>query len=138
MKGSRSPAFLDTSYLVRYLTNDLPELAEQAAAVIDSEEPLILSELALVETAYVLSSQYQVPRADIVDALADLVQRSNLRLPNLAKPHVLAALSLCRDSKRCSFTDALLWAQARDNGAERIYSFDAKFPDEGIEILGLP
>jgi predicted nucleic acid-binding protein len=75
-----------------------------------------------------------VPRAQVVDALLDLVQRSNLRLANLAKPRALAALSLCRDSHRCSFTDALLWAQALDSGAEGLYSFDRRFPAEGLRI----
>jgi predicted nucleic acid-binding protein len=138
MKRPVSPAFLDTSYVIRYLTNDPPDMAAQAAAVIDSTEPLVLCELALAESAYVLSSVYRVSRAEIVDALMDLVQRSNIHLANLTKPRALAGLSLCRDSKRCSFTDALLWGQARDSGAERIYSFDGKFPDEGIEIVGLP
>jgi predicted nucleic acid-binding protein len=134
MKRVRSPAFLDTSFVVRYLTDDPPELAARAAAVIDSDQPLILSEMVLLETAYVLTSVYRVPRADVVDALAALVQRSNLRLSSLTKPRALAGLSLCRDSNRCSFTDALLWAQAVDSGAERLYSFDRKFPDQGLTV----
>jgi predicted nucleic acid-binding protein len=137
MKWPVTAAFLDTSYIIRYLTNDPPDMAARAAAIIDSDEPLVLSEMVLVESAYVLSSFYKVPRAEIVDALMDLVQRSNIRLANLTKTRVLDGLSLCRASKRCSFTDVLLWAQARDSGAERIYSFDEKFPDEGLAIVGL-
>lgn len=41
------------------------------------------------------------------------------------------------DSKRFSFTDAFLWAQARMLGVA-IYSFDGRFPSEGIEILEIP
>jgi predicted nucleic acid-binding protein len=137
MKRPVSPAFLDTSYVVRYLTNDPPDMAAQAATIIDSDEPLVLSEMVLLESAYVLTSVYKVPRAEIVDALMALVQRSNLRLANLTKARVLAGLSLCRASNRCSFTDVLLWAQARDSGADRIYSFDEKFPDDGLTIVGL-
>jgi predicted nucleic acid-binding protein len=114
------------------LTDDPPEMAARAAAIIDSERQLVLSEMVVLETAYVLTSFYRVPRSQVVDALLDLVQRSNLRLANLAKPRALAALSMCRDSARCSFTDALLWAQALDSGAERLYSFDRKFPAEGL------
>ncbi|HVT18347.1 MAG TPA: PIN domain-containing protein [Thermoanaerobaculia bacterium] len=136
MKRPGCPAFLDTSYVVRYLTNDPPEMAARAAAVIDSEQPLVLSEMVLLETAYVLTSVYRVPRAETVDALLALVQRANLRLASLGKPRVLAGLSLCRDSARYSFTDALLWAQALDSGADRLYSFDRRFPAEGLVILG--
>ncbi|HVT60222.1 MAG TPA: PIN domain-containing protein [Thermoanaerobaculia bacterium] len=135
MKQS-SPAFLDTSFVVRYLTNDPAEMAAQAGAVIDSDEQLVLSELVLLETAYVLTSVYRVPRSDVVDALLDLIQRSNLRLLNLSKPRALSALSLCRDSNRCSFADALLWAEALESGAERLYSFDRKFPARGLDIVG--
>jgi predicted nucleic acid-binding protein len=130
-----APAFLDTSYVVRYLTNDPQHMAAQAATVIDSEEPLVLSEIVLLETAYVLTSVYRVPRTDVVDTLLAFVQRSNLHLANLSKPRALAALSLCRDSNRVSFTDALLWAQALDSGADRLYSFDRKFPSQGLVVV---
>lgn len=134
MTRSDVAAFLDTSFVVRYLTDDPPEMAARAAAVIDSDRQLVLSEMVLLETAYVLTSVYRVPRAEVVDALLALVQRANLRLANLTKPRALAGLSLCRDSNRCSFTDALLWAQALDSGAARLYSFDRKFPAQGLVI----
>lgn len=42
---SERPAHLDTSYVVRYLTDDPPDMAERAAEVIESDEILILSEM---------------------------------------------------------------------------------------------
>ena len=48
--------FLDTNCIVRYLTDDPPEMAERAARVIDSEQFLTVSVLVIVETAYVLES----------------------------------------------------------------------------------
>jgi len=135
MKQLVSPAFIDTSIVVRYLTNDPPAMAEMAAAVIDSEERLVLSEIVLLESAYVLTSVYGVPRAEVVEALQALVQRSNVVMANLAKARALAALDLCRDSGRHSFADALLWAQALDAHADRIYSFDRKFPARGLRIV---
>ena len=123
-----SPAFLDTSFVVRYLTDDSPEMAARAAEVIDGDESLILSELVLLEAAYVLVSVYRVPRAEVVEALSALVQRQNERLLTLGKPEALEALTLCKDSGRVSFTDALLWAQARQAGAARIHTFDERFP----------
>jgi predicted nucleic acid-binding protein len=136
LSGSDSPAFLDTNYVVRYVLDSPPEMAVQAARIIDGRERLILSEWVILESAYVLASVYQISRQDIVDALSDLVQRQNLILPVLPKPRVLAALELCRRSKRCSFTDAFLWAQALETGAGRVYTFDRRFPSEGITLLG--
>ncbi len=137
MTGDRSPAFLDTSYVVRYLVNDPPDMAQRAADVIDSEEILMLSEMVILETAYVLISVYSVPRATVVDSLIELVQRANLHLTTLPKASVLEALQLCRNSARVSFADALIWAQALDMGAGRIYSFDGRFPSRGITIEGM-
>ncbi len=136
MKEGGSAGFLDTSVLVRYMTGDPPQMAEQAARILDSGEPLVLSEIALLETAHVLASFYEVPRSALVDALVALVQKSNLILATLPKARVVEALNLCRGSKRYSITDALLWAQAREMGAERIYSFDRRFPNQGITITG--
>ena len=133
----RSAAFLDTNFIVRYLTGDPRDMAERAAQVIDSEEILVLSEIVLLETAYVLTKVYKVARPELVDALMTLVQKSNLQLANLSKPSVLESLRLCRDSKRHSFADALIWAQARERGAVRIYSFDGRFPSQGVPITGM-
>lgn len=137
MTAARTAAFLDTSYVVRYLVNDPPDMAEKAAQVIDSDETLILSELAILEAAYVLTSVYSVPREEVVDSLGELIQRANLRLPNLPKARALEALRLCRNSGRVSFADAMIWAQAVEMGAARIYTFDRRFPAHEITIEGM-
>jgi predicted nucleic acid-binding protein len=133
---SERAVLLDSNVLLRYLTGTPPEMADRAAAIIDSDEPLLLSELVLVETAYVLSTLYGMQRSDVVDCLVDLVQRKNFRPLRLAKPFLLEALRMCRDSKRYSFTDAFLWAQARELGA-KIYSFDRRFPSGDVSIIQL-
>ena len=130
-----SGAYLDTSYIIRYLTNDPIHMAKVAAKVIDSEQALILSEGILLESAYVLQSVYQVPRAAIVDSLSLLVQRKNLHMAKLSKGAVLEALRLCRDSGRVSFVDAMLWAEALEAGSARVYTFDKRFPSQGIAIM---
>jgi len=128
-------AFLDTSFVVRYLTADPPAMARQAAGVIDSEQVLILSELALIETAYVLESFYGVPRTELVDTLIALLSRRNIRPLQLPKSLALEALHLCRESKRVSFADAFLWAQARHHGTRDLYTFDRRFPAVGLRLM---
>ena len=129
-------AFLDTSVIVRYLTDDPLPTAEAAARIIEGDQSLILSEVILAETAYVLTVVYEIPRAAVVDALSAFIQRRNIRLLNLSKPSALEALRLCRDSKRHSFADALLWAEARHSGVRRVYAFDSRFPAEDVELVG--
>ncbi len=135
MSEESGAAFLDSSVVVRYLTDDPPHLAERAAKIIESEHLRIVSELVLVEVAYVLTSVYGVARASTVDALQALIRRRNLKLLSLSKPVALEALSLCRDSRRVSFADAMQWAQAREIGPPRIYTFDRRFPDLGVAVL---
>ena len=55
-------AFVDTSVLVRYLTGDPPEMLAAAKRVVDETPSLLLTDVVLAETAYVLLSFYKVPR----------------------------------------------------------------------------
>ncbi len=93
--------------------------------------------IALVETAFALEKIYEVPRTDIVDALIRLPQKKNMRLCDLPKEDATLALLLARPSNRISYAYALLWALARNHGAERLYTFNAKFPNEGLDVIQL-
>lgn len=126
--------FVDTSVVVRYLTGDTPKLADRAAEVLDAEAELRLTDVVIVEAAYVLSTVYGIPREAIVDALIALIQKKSVTLFALEKQYALEALLLCRPPGRVSFADAFIWAAARSDGAEAIYSFDERFPAEGIEV----
>lgn len=130
--------FLDTSIIVRYLTGDPPGLAEQAARVIDGEEDLQVTDVVLTETAYVLTSVYQVPRDIAVDHLITFLQKGNISPFALDKGLVLQALLLCRPSGRTSFADAMVWAAARSAGSRVVYSLDERFPADGLEVRGSP
>ncbi len=127
-------AFVDASVLVRYLTGDPPEMAEQAALILDGEPELLVTDVALTETAYVLTSVYQVPRDVVVDRLILLAQKRNIALHGLDKPTVIRALLFCRPSERVSFGDAMIWSAARSAGASVVYSFDRRFPAEGLDV----
>jgi predicted nucleic acid-binding protein len=126
-------ALLDTSVVVRYLTGDPPRLAARAARIVDSGESLAISAVVVAETANVLSTVYGVPRADLVDGLVDFLQRKNVATFRLDKGMVIQGLLLARPSGRVSFADAMVWAAARSSAAP-IYSFDERFPDDGIEV----
>ena len=124
--------FLDTSILVRYLTGDPPDMAEQAAQILDIQLDLRITGVVLAETAYVLTSVYQVPRDVVVDHLLALLQKENVSPYALDKGLALQALLLCRPSGRVSFADAMVWAAARTAGAEVVYSLDERFPSDGL------
>ncbi|MCI0439236.1 MAG: PIN domain-containing protein [Chloroflexi bacterium] len=105
-----------------------------AARIIESGQTFQLTPVVIAEVAYTLRSFYRIARSDIVDRLLAFVQRENIATFGLSKDLVQEALLLCRPSGRVSFADALTWAIARSSGNTVIYSFDARFPDFGVEV----
>ena len=127
---------LDTSVIVRYLTGDPPNLAGQAARIIDTVDDLRITGVVVVESAYVLTTVYQVPREIAVDHLVTFLQKENISPLGLDKGLVLQGLLLCRPSGQVSFADAMVWAAARSSGMQIVYSFDERFPADGLEVRG--
>ena len=127
-------ALIDTSVLVRYLTGDHAELSERAAGIVEGPVALVIPPVVLAETGYVLETVYGMPRRPVAETLSALVGRRNLSVHGLPKELVFEALSLCRESRSVSWADALVWAEARAAGAHRIYTFDRRFPSDGVEL----
>jgi predicted nucleic acid-binding protein len=126
---------LDTHVVVRYLTNDSPDLAARAARVIDSGQLLLVPAIALVETSFVLrSSTYLLPREVVIDTLVEFVRRATIRVDDLSREVLVEALLLCRPSRRVSIVDALLWALARSR-AVPLVSFGRRLPPAPVAIL---
>jgi predicted nucleic acid-binding protein len=129
--------FVDTSVVARYLTGEPADLAERASRIFDGDETLYLTDVVIIESAYVLTSVYEIPRAAVVDALMELVQKRNIRIFGFDKGTMLAALLLCRPSGRVSFADAMIWAAA-STVPSGVYTFDSRFPSAGIQVLREP
>ena len=127
-------AFLDTNMALRYLTNEPSSMAAEARRIIFESRSLQVTAVALAETAYVLRTQNRVSREEIVDQLIELVSRDNISVYGIDKDLVLQGLRMCRPSGRVSIADAMIWAAARSAGARTIYTFDRRFPSEGLEL----
>lgn len=129
------PAFLDTSLIVRYLVQDVPDRIEQVRKVIEEHSNLSLTEGTIAETAYVLIKAYCLPRQVVVDTLIALLRRRNIKVHGLDKTVAIHGLLLCRPSGRVSFADAMLWAVARSAGSRSaVFTLDERFPDDGITV----
>ncbi len=134
MEMNINPPFIDTNVIVRHLAGEPAEQAAEATRIIEEVENLQVPGVALTETAFVLRSVYHVSRETIVDKLTDLVQRDNISIYAMDKNLVLEGLMMCRPSGRVSIADAMIWAAARTDRASAIYTFDRRFPSDGIEI----
>ncbi len=124
--------------MVRYIAGIPEDQADVAAYLIEHSDSLIVSGVALAETAFVLGSVYSVPREEIVDGLVSFVRKDNIETYGMDKVFVLQGLLMCRPSGRVSFGDALIWAEARSAGGDTVYSFDQRFPSDGIEVRATP
>lgn len=127
-------ALLDTSVVVRYFMQDQPHLALASTQIVESEDHLQVSDVAIAEVAHVLMSTYRVPRERVVDQIVAFLRRENVGTLNIPKEVILAALAKCRPSGRVSIPDALIWAAARSEDVP-VYTFDRRFPTEDITVL---
>jgi predicted nucleic acid-binding protein len=130
---------LDTSVILRYLTDDIPEQAEQARVLIESMTPLGLTTVALLEAAYALRRDpYRFSRDEIIDVLVKLARRRNIRGVGVDKTHVAGVLGRCKGTNVVSVGDALLTATAWSAGISEIYTFDRQFARAGLHPADLP
>ena len=117
----RDERFPGHDLLVRYLLDDPPELAEQAARIIDSAIDLYVTDVILAEAGYVLTLVYRLPREVVVDGLLAVLQKRNIDVAGLDKGMVIQGLRLCRASVRVSFADALICASVQSVGSRVLY-----------------
>jgi predicted nucleic-acid-binding protein len=66
----------------------------------------------------------------VVDRLVEPLRKRNISVLGLDKTLVASALLLCR----VNYADALINADARGHGVERLYTFGERFPAEGLKL----
>ena len=114
-------ALLDTNILIRYLTGDPPEMAARASAYLLSGRDLVLSDLVVAETVYVLESFYQLTRQQVAGLVAAMVSSSRFQVQN--REMLIRSLEIYVDH-RVDYTEAYLVATAERSGIPEIASFD--------------
>lgn len=114
-------AFVDTNILVRHLTGDTPDLATRATAYLATETELLVADLVVAETVYVLESFYRTPRRRVASAMRSLLAFESVITLDAAM--LLRALEVY-ELDRLDFAEAYLVAAAETTGINRIASFD--------------
>lgn len=125
---------LDTSVVMRYLTGEPATSAAAVARLLDAGEAFVLTDAVILETAFVLRSQYRRSREEIVDVLLALIQHEAIVLDQIEAETMTEALLMCRPSGRVSFGDALIWARAVSRGDAEVVTADHRFPGERIVL----
>ena len=125
----------DTSVLVRYLVGTPAAQARRAARLVDSDELIGVSPVALAECAHVLRTQYAVDRLDIIESLIGLVQRENVRVLGQRTDLLLTTLVRARAHRGRPIPDAMIVAATLEAGALPLATFDRAQARYGVVIL---
>lgn len=114
-------AFVDTNVLVRHLTGEPRAMATAASAYLRDEPQLLLADLIVVETIYVLESFYETPRNRVAEIMRSLLSLASIVVVDR---NVLLRAIEVYDSDRLDFAEAYLVACAESTGVGRVASFD--------------
>jgi predicted nucleic acid-binding protein len=114
-------AFIDTNIIVRHLTGDPPAMAERATRFLASQRDLLLTDLILAETVYVLESFYEAPRNQVAEAIRSMIAFESIVCVD---PAMLLRAIEVYETDRLDFAEAYLVASAESTQVGRIASFD--------------
>ncbi len=116
---------LDTNLLVRYLVRDDPvqfgRASAEIAAAANRDEPLLINAVVLCEVVWVLGSAYEYSRAEITDALEQILATAQFVIE--WGDQARQALQDCRTTK-AGFTDAFIGRINSALGAAPTMTFD--------------
>lgn len=114
-------AFVDTNILVRHLTGDPPGMAARATAFLTAGQELLLTDLVVAETVYVLESFYEAPRVQVAESMRSLLA---FRSMVTVDPALLLRALEVYEVDRLDFAEAYLVACAEATGVNAVASFD--------------
>lgn len=121
-------ASVDANVILRFLTGDPPEMAAQARALFDAvdrgEITLVVEEIVVAETVWVLHSFYGYGHHEIGRVMQQLLSHPGLEADD--KAGLLTALHLFAE-KNVDFADALVAVHMGRRGLQDIFSFDSHF-----------
>lgn len=121
-------ASVDANVILHFLTGDPPEMAAQARALFDAvdrgEITLVVEEIVVAETVWVLHSFYGYAHCNIGRVMQQLLSHPGLEADD--KAGLLTALHLFAE-KNVDFADALVAVHMERRGLQDILSFDSHF-----------
>ena len=96
-------------------------MAARATAYLQSESEILVADLIVAETIYVLESFYEVARPEISEAMRALIVMESVSVVD--EPLLLRAVEIY-EYDRLDFAEAYLIASAESTGVMQVASFD--------------
>jgi len=120
ISGNAMPS-LDTNCLLRWLLGDIPEQTDLITDILDSGESVVVSDVALIETVFVLEKLKKIKRESIEKAMKAIIGKENI----LCSQELFIEVFMVYSSHpKLSFVDCYLEALARKTGAVPLLTFD--------------
>ncbi|MCK8824321.1 PIN domain-containing protein [Fuchsiella alkaliacetigena] len=116
---------IDANVILRYLLDDVEELADKASEIIEKDRVYILNEV-LAEVIYVLEGVYELDRKEIKDVLFEFLGLETVVIED--KKLLFESLEKYLEIK-LDFVDCLLYAYVKVNN-RKVYTFDKKLNQE--------
>jgi predicted nucleic acid-binding protein len=114
-------AFVDTNILIRHLTGDPPDLARRATVFLTEADELLLPDLIVAETVYVLESFYEVPNEEVAQLVRSVIAFEPIHVMN---PALLLRSLEVYETHQIDYAEAYLVASAEASRVGDIASFD--------------
>lgn len=96
-------------------------MAARATRFLATERDLLVNDLVVAETVYVLESFYKAPRGQVAEAMRSLIASASIVVVD---PALLLRAIEAYETDRLDFTEAYLVASAESTGIGRVASFD--------------
>jgi len=126
--------FVDSSVLVRGLSDDDPPRALAAARLLDGDSTLVLSTSVLIESVHALRAETREQNPRIANALIEVLTRDNVELVDAEIGAVVAALRWSLRGSARRIPDALIAAAAEQARCDWIVTFDEGFSSHTVPV----
>ena len=130
---------LDTNVIIRYLVEDPEEIEPKFEGVygfFDKIETgrlkVHVPKLVIFQAYFVLTSYYEVPRAEAAEKLRELVLFQGVQMPGKT---VVAGCLERLEHRNLDLVDSYILSWAEDEGITTVYSYDRDLEREGLELL---
>jgi predicted nucleic-acid-binding protein len=115
-------AAIDTNVLVRLVTRDDEAQYQKARAFVENHQPVLVTQLSVLELVWVLMSRYKLDKARTCQVVQALLETKEL---NIQSPGILeAALEIWQKSK-ADFADCFIRETVHDARESPLGTFDA-------------
>lgn len=120
--------FADTNIFLRFLANDIPQLADACEALfrkaIAGEEALYTTNMVIAEIVWVLESYYELSRSEVRTKVEKILNTPNLDCDN--KENIIHALAVYEE-RQIDYIDSYNACILKMKGIGEIYSYDKHF-----------